>query len=342
MSGFVRSPALARRTALFAAVALLLWSLGCRPPDAPGGAGAPAAGEDADIRNRGAGKDRWWDALPREAWSRFRRVEQSQDWFEVYEIRPGVLAIYEPGQFEEVISYLVVGTERALLFDTGLGIGDVRAVVDELTGLEVAVLNSHTHYDHVGGNHAFATVYGTNLDYTRDHERGRAHEEVAEFVGPGWIWKETPEGFSAESYASLPFAVTERVEDGQVLSLGGVDLEVLLTPGHAPDSLCLLDRGRGLLFTGDTFYPATLYAHLPGSAFADYERSAARLADLVDLVDVVLPGHNEPTLPAGELVRLRDAFTAMRDPATPFVLTDGNREYDFGRFSILVSDPPPW
>ncbi len=302
----------------------------------------PATSDNEQVRGRGEGKDNWWDALPRAAWSEFDPVEQSQPWFEVYRIRPGVLAIYEPGQFEEVISYLIVGSERALLFDTGLGIGDMRRLAGELTDKDVAVLNSHTHYDHVGGNHAFETVYGTDLDYTRRHERGRPHAEVAEFVGEGWIWKETPEGFSADAYASEPFTITRRVEDGQVISLGDVELEVLLTPGHAPDSLCLLDRERRLLFTGDTFYPATLYAHLPGSTFEDYERTAARLADLADAVDLVLPAHNEPTMPSRQLIALRDAFRSMRQSDASYVLTDGNREYDFGRFSILVSDPPPW
>lgn len=325
--------------------AFLGWSLGCQATgttDTPAPADPPATSNNEEVRNRGEGKDQWWDALPREAWSAFRQIEQSQPWFEVYEIRPGVLAIYEPGQFEEVISYLIVGSDRALLFDTGLGIADMRRLVDELTDREVAVLNSHTHYDHVGGNHAFDHLYGTGLDYTRKNARGRPHEELADFVGSGWIWKDTPEGFSAEGYVSRPFTITEQVEDGQVLALGGVELEVLLTPGHAPDSLCLLDRRHGLLFTGDTFYPATLYAHLPGSTFGDYVRTAERLASLADVVDVLLPAHNEPTLPGSELAALRDAFAALQEDGAPFVLTDGNREYDFGRFSILVSDPPPW
>ena len=294
------------------------------------------------ILNRGEGKDQWWEALPRAAWSEFRHVEQSQDWFEVYEIRPRVLAIYEPGQFEEVISYLIIGSERALLFDTGLGIGDMRALVSELTDRDVAVLNSHTHYDHVGGNHAFGTIYGTGLAYTTNHARGRSHDQVAEFVGPGWIWKETPEGFSTDSYVSRPFEVSNPVENGQVISLGDVELEVLLTPGHAPDSLCLFDSERRLLFTGDTLYPATLYAHLPGSAFDDYQRTAGRLASLADAVDVVLPAHNEPTMSPSELLEFSAAFRSMKEGSPPFVLTDGNREYDFGRFSILVSEPPPW
>ncbi len=331
-------------------MAPLLMGLGCRSEEAlapaetePGSPADPTVSisDNEDVRNRGEGKDEWWSALPRPEWSRFPRIEQSQPWFEVYEIREGVFAIYEPGQFEEVISYLVTGEERALLFDTGLGIGDIAKLVGELTPLEVAVLNSHTHYDHVGGNFAFDTIYGTDLEFTRQNAAGRSHGEVAESVGKGWIWKETPPGFSAESFESRPFTVTDIVQDGQLIDLGGTTVEVLLTPGHAPDAICLLDRDRRLLFTGDTFYPATLYAHLPGASLRYYEQTAKRLATLVDEVDLLLPGHNEPTLPSSELLAFRDAFAAMHRAETPYVLTDGLREYDFGRFSFLVPDPEP-
>ncbi len=110
------------------------------------------------VQNRGAGKDNWWDTLPRPEWSAFERIDQDQDWFEVYRIADGVFAIYEPGQFEEVISFLITGNEKALLFDTGLGIGDMKRVVEQLTDLEIVVLNSHTHYDHIGGNYQFETI----------------------------------------------------------------------------------------------------------------------------------------------------------------------------------------
>jgi glyoxylase-like metal-dependent hydrolase (beta-lactamase superfamily II) len=297
--------------------------------------------ENVLIQNRGASKDNWWDALPRPAWNAFRKVKESQGWFEVYEIRPGIYAIYEPGQFEEVISYLVVGTERALLFDSGLGIGDMRAVTKELTEIEPIVLNSHTHYDHVGGNHQFEVVYGTATEYTAENAKGRKHEDVAEFVGEGWIWKRTPEGFDRDRYQSKPFTIRETVVDGEVIDLGGRRLEVLLTPGHAPDSLCLLERENRLLFTGDTFYPATLYAHLPGSDFALYRKTASRLAELQGDVDFVLPAHNEPLVPSDSLLRLRDAFGAIADDRAEFTLTDGNREYFFEGFSILTPNPLP-
>ena len=164
---------IARRLAVAGLIGLCL--VGCeRSAQSLAAAGDRAeVSDNEEVQGRGEGKDEWWDALPRAAWSEFRQVVLSQDWFEVYEIVPGVLAIYEPGQFEEVISYLIIGSERALLFDSGLGIGDMRELVRELTDQEVVLLNSHTHYDHVGGNHAFDTIYGTSLEYTRRSSAGR-------------------------------------------------------------------------------------------------------------------------------------------------------------------------
>ncbi|HXV61339.1 MAG TPA: MBL fold metallo-hydrolase [Vicinamibacteria bacterium] len=298
-------------------------------------------GDNVLVQNRGEGKDNWWDALPRPAWSRFERIPSSQDWFEVYEVFSGIYAIYEPGQFEEVISYLVVGSERALLWDTGLGIGDMRTLVSELTELDLIVLNSHTHYDHIGGNYQFDTVWGTGTDFTRTNAAGRAHADVAEFVSEGWIWKETPPGFRRESYRIEPFSIEETVEDGTILDLGDRKLEVLLTPGHAPDAICLLDRENRLLFTGDTFYPAVLYAHLPGSDLEAYEATARRLSGLETEVDRLLPSHNEPVVASTYLGRMKEALESITRGEAEFILTDGDREYPFEGFSILTPDPLP-
>ena len=102
--------------------------------------------------------EHWYDALPRPAYASLERVPVTEDWFEVYRIQPDLYAIYEPGHFQEVISYLITGSEKALLVDTGLGMGNIRKVVEELTSLPVLVMNTHTHFDHIGGNALFDTV----------------------------------------------------------------------------------------------------------------------------------------------------------------------------------------
>src|SRR5215471_5295385 len=66
-------------------------------------------------------KPDWCEALPRPEYKALQRVLPDETWFEVYKVAPGTFAIYEPHQFEETISYLIVGTKQALLFDTGMG-----------------------------------------------------------------------------------------------------------------------------------------------------------------------------------------------------------------------------
>src|SRR5207247_473672 len=109
----------------------------------------------------------WCHALPRPEYKVLQRVPISYPWFEVYKVAPAVFAIYEPHQSEEVISYLIVGDKRAALFDTGMGISDLKKVTSELTRLPIVVLNSHTHNDHVGDNWRFDTIYAMDTDFTR-------------------------------------------------------------------------------------------------------------------------------------------------------------------------------
>lgn len=295
--------------------------------------------DNNQVQNRGADKDNWWDKLPRPEWSAYERIDQDQDWFEVYRVADDVFAIYEPGQFEEVMSFLILGSERALLFDTGLGIADIRRVVEQLTDLDVIVLNSHTHYDHIGGNHQFDTIYGRDTEYTRGRAAGSDPQAVAGFLREGWVWKPLPPEFSAADYRSRPFEIDRLVDEGDVIDIGGRRLEVMNTPGHAPDSICLLDRDNRMLFTGDTFYLAPLYTHLEGSSFDDYARTAARLAGLADDIDFALTSHNVPIVDAAYMSALGDAFAdIVSGSATDVTLSDGFREYAFDGFSIIVRD----
>ena len=299
----------------------------------------PEIANNEQVQNRGANKDNWWDALPRPEWSAFEKVEQSEDGFEVYLVDDGIYAIYEPGQFEEVRSFLITGEDFALMFDTGLGIGNIRRVVEQLTDLDVVVLNSHTHYDHIGGNHLFDTIYGTDLEYTKRRALGSPPEAVADFLQEGWVWKPFPEGFSKPDYQSRAFSISKIVGEGDKIDIGGRVLEILHTPGHAPDSICLIDRENRILFTGDSFYLAPLYTHIPGGSFEDYASTAARLSGLAGSIDRALTSHNVPVVDASYMTALGQAFADIQSGAAmDYTISDGLREYQFDGFSVIVRE----
>jgi glyoxylase-like metal-dependent hydrolase (beta-lactamase superfamily II) len=283
----------------------------------------------------------WCRSLPRQEYKTLRRVPVSQPWFEVYEPAPAVFAIYEPHQAEETIGYLIVGGKSALLFDTGMGIGDIRKVTGELTKLPIVVLNSHTHNDHVGGNWQFDTIYGMDTDFTRANARG-SREDAQSEIAAGQICGELPKGFDPKTYATRPWKIAAYKHDGDRIDLGGRSVEILATPGHTPDAISLLDRDHGLLFTGDTYYPGTIWIYRPETDLQAYGASVRRLAALTPGIKTVLGAHNIPMASPSVLPRLVTAFDAVRAGkvrASPE--SSGKVVYKVDGFSFLMRAPQP-
>jgi glyoxylase-like metal-dependent hydrolase (beta-lactamase superfamily II) len=253
----------------------------------------------------------WCRALPRPEYKTLQRVLPNEPWFEVYKVEPGIFAIYEPHQAEEVISYLIVGTKQALLFDTGMGIANIRNIVSRLTSRPVVVINSHTHNDHVGGNWQFNFVYGMDTAFTRANAKGSREDAQAE-LGPDMICGGLPKNFNLKTYAIKPWHISVAVHDGFKINLGGRTLEILSTPGHTPDAICLLDRANGLLFTGDTYYPAPIWLYRPETDLDAYVASVKRLAALAPQLKLVLGAHNIPVAQPSVLPELVAAIQAVR------------------------------
>jgi glyoxylase-like metal-dependent hydrolase (beta-lactamase superfamily II) len=240
----------------------------------------------------------WCRNLPRAAYAGLKRVSVSSSWFEVYRIRPGVFAIYEPHQSEEVISYLILGTKKAVLFDTGLGIANIREIAEGLTRLPVSVINSHTHNDHIGDNWRFSRIYGMDTQFSRINAQGSREDAQAELEA-GEICGELPAGFDRKSYATRPFRIAHTVRDGDELDLGGRILRIVSTPGHTPDSIALFDSKNGLVFVGDTYYPGQIYLYRPETDLDAYERSLQKIIALK--ARLILPAHNVPVADPAEL-----------------------------------------
>ena len=283
-------------------------------------------------------------------------------WFSARETGPGVHLIAEPGH---VNSYLVVGDSLALLYDTGMGIGDIGREVRALTGLPLLVVNSHHHYDHRGGNASLV---------------GEANEFAAHTAGADLYGSPAPRDW-LESYAHIARGLRERYEElhaldtagffltdsrievrpvpelthwrieavrptrllreGDVLDLGGRRLHVLHTPGHSPDGICLWEPETGLLLAGDTLISGTFFAHIPGADIPAFADSTRRLAELP--VATALLGHNLRHRESAEFVaRVAEAFERVRDGRTrPGRWADmfGTAvwRHDFDGFAVLTA-----
>lgn len=284
-------------------------------------------------------KPAWCRALPRPEYRHLQRVPANDSWFQVYQVAPQVFAIYEPHQEEEAISFLIVGNARALLWDTGMGIGNLKALTAKLTRLPIAVLNSHTHDDHVGDNWRFSTVYSMDTEFSRRDALGSKQGAQAE-IEPGEICGRLPAGFDPKAYATRPWKISSFVHDGEWIDLGGRRLQVVATPGHTPDAVSLFDPGDRLLFTGDSYYPGTIWLYRPETDLAAYGRSVRRLAALAPQIRRVLGSHNVPVASPTVLPQLVAAFEAvMAHKVPPIPAGSGKVTYTVGAISFLMRAP---
>ena len=278
----------------------------------------------------------WPSVLPRPGNQRLERLASVSPWFEIYKVSPGTLALLESHHYEEVISYLILGDERAILLDTGMGMGNIQAEVERLTDLPVVVVNSHGHYDHVGDNYRFADVWAFDADVEVARiERGVSRDQCEKYLWPG-SYLDLPPGFDPATYEIHPCRVTRRLHHLEVIELGGRTLTAHHTPGHSSGSLCLFDSRDSLLFTGDTFYPGAMYAHFEDSNFDAYLQSMKYLVGMLDSVRHLCPAHNEAYVSKEMLARVLDAFERIAAGQAAFELEDGIRVYRFAGFSVTL------
>ena len=211
-------------------------------------------------------------------------------WFDRYfvvaDLGHNAFAIGEPLYGQCNFSYLIVGTERALLFDTGPGVKDITPAVRSLTVLPVLAIPSHLHFDHVGNLARFSTIGLPDLPALR----AQVHDGI--FAFGFYQYLGFVEGFSPPSVH-----VSRWIASGSDIELGGRRVRLISVPGHTPDSVVLLDRDANRLFAGDFIYPSSIYAYLPGADLAAYSRSAGQVAQLLDDGSSVYGAHGCDRLP---------------------------------------------
>ncbi len=286
------------------------------------------------------------------------------DGYAIREHQPGVWLVSEP---PHVNCFLVAGRERAVLVDTGLGIVPIREVVERLTDLPLVVVNTHHHWDHVGGNAGFSDIAiheagegelrrGPDMDEIRPYvgwargmlerfgEFRAVDEELFWFLTEEMTPRAFPDGFDPEDWTIARSVPTRLLRDGDLIDLGGRDLQVIHTPGHTPDSICLLDERNGVLFGGDTYNTGPIYAHLPESDLEAFARSTDRVAPLADEVRFVYVAHFARYTETGSFLReVADGFRAAVEGAVRWEEAKDEsglpaRLARFARFGILA--PP--
>ncbi len=202
-----------------------------------------------------------------------------------------------------VYMYLLEGNDSAVLIDTGYGTIPLAQICGELTEKPVSVILTHGHVDHIGGAAAFDTVYLHPKD--TDTYRLHAGEELrGRFIGIQEACRFTSDQLNEAKETFLP------AMEGDFFDLGGRTLEILEAPGHSPGCVCILDRERRWLFTGDVCCKAHVLLHMEYSTgVREYLDSVRRLLAREGDYTITWPGHHER--PVGKKM-LREFEAAAR------------------------------
>ena len=251
-------------------------------------------------------------------------------WFDVERIDRDTYAISEYKHWEETHCYLLCGTNRAILIDTGLGVENIKAVIDGLTELPVMVITTHVHWDHIGGHKYF--------DNIAVHEVEKDWLSI-KFPLPLQVVKSNlvckpcnfPAGFHMDNY-QIYKGVPQRIfNDGDNFNLGNRTLKVIHTPGHSPGHCCFYEPERKYLYSGDLIYCGCLDAFYPTTDPKLFRQSVKKIQQLE--INRVLPAHHQLMIPVDLVHRIAKAFDCLEDSKR---LTQGSGIFDFGDFQIHI------
>ncbi len=252
------------------------------------------------------------------------------DWFTVEKIDAQTFAISEYKHWEETHCYLLCGQEKALLIDTGLGVSDIRKIVDSLTELPVLAVTTHVHWDHIGGHRYFGNI--------AVHELEKEWLSV-NFPIPLQVVKNNltkfpcdfPAEFDIDAYRIFQGIPQRILHDGDWLDLGNRKIQVVHTPGHSPGHCCFYEPGRAYLFSGDLIYRGCLYAFYPTTDPRLFYHSVKRVQNYK--ITKILPGHHQLSIPVSMIDEIETGFAQIEKNGK---LKQGNGLFEFGDFQIQI------
>ena len=253
-----------------------------------------------------------------------------KDWFTIEKIDNDTFAVSEYRHWEETHCWLLCGKERALLIDSGLGVCDIRSVIDALTDLPVTVVTTHVHWDHIGSHRSFDNigVYEAEKEWLNGHfplplsaVRKNLAAKPCEF----------PEDFDIDRYEIFQGEPQFLLHDNDVIDLGNRTVQVIHTPGHSPGHCCFYEPERKYMYTGDLIYQGQLDAFYPTTDPKLFYESVKKLQTFD--IEKVLPGHHSLNIPVSLIADIAAGFAKIEAAGK---LAQGNGLFTFRGFQIMI------
>lgn len=251
-----------------------------------------------------------------------------ENWFTVEKIDEDTYVISEYKHREETHCYLLIGKEKALLIDTGLGVANIKEVVNAITDIPIMVVVTHVHWDHIGGHKYFdnVAVHENEKEWlmgkfplSLESVKRNLLDENCEF----------PESFDVENYDIFHGIPQLILYDNDEIDLGNRKVKVIHTPGHSPGHCCFYELERCYLYSGDLVYKGCLDMFYPTTNPELFAQSIGKINELN--ICRILPGHHNLNVPVQMISKIEKAFLNLDNDGN---LEQGKGIFEFGEFQI--------
>lgn len=230
--------------------------------------------------------------------------------------------LYSFKGYGSVYWYLAVGSEKALLFDTGYGIGDMHEAVREVTDKPLSLVLGHGHVDHINGAFQFDEAWLHEADFNLCKEHSSEAHRLNVLSG---LEKDAePKAFSRDAYVSAGMCSLKKLEIGQIFDLGGLHMEVVAMEGHTAGSVGLLAQEERVLLDSDSANPH-IWMYLPEALSLSSYIAMLERTIKIDF-DTFITGHSDVPLPKSEFNKyIRVAKNANIKEAEPYEVIPGTK-----------------
>jgi len=196
--------------------------------------------------------------------------------------------IHEPWFSEHANLYLILGSQKSLLIDTGLGLEHLPSWLKARGVVPDIIVTTHSHFDHCGGLHQFPTgrVFLTPIQATNLQKPSLWGLNYLKSNQITQIFDQTN---SVKNYK--PISPKSWNTFNNIIDLGNYKISVIEMSGHTDDSVVFFEEKNRWLFTGDILYRGKLFGNFPNTDITKWRKSLQTITDLAP--KIIFPGHNE-------------------------------------------------
>lgn len=236
---------------------------------------------------------------------RLVQLEVPSEWFQVSRIDENTFAIEEKKGAEENVSYLIVGSDKALLFDTGAGENEavdgrkITHVIEQLTEFPVTVLPSHFHSDHIANINEFDRIAFPDLKHLRAGLSDA--KQTYHFSSEELLFGTEPGKTNVDEWLPLDTDI----------EFAGRAIKLVHVPGHTMESIMLVDRTNKYAFMGDFLYNGAKYV-FGESSLDSYRKSAETAVSVLDTEYRLFGAHGKPEMPYSNLELLPNFLSCVQ------------------------------